>query len=186
MSNPRVEPVDAPYSDALRSSFEVVMPRGVPPLNIFRTIGRNPRVLSRMVKGGLLDRGSITIAQRELVILRACAVCGAEYEWGVHVAAFAAKAEFSETQIADTCSSTIDKALWSPEQQSLVTMVDELHSQATISDGSWARLEQHFAHEQLVELLMLAGLYHAVSFVVNGLRISHEDFAPKFPRNRGT
>ena len=89
MSNQRIEPVDSPYPDSLQSSFDVVMPRGMPPLNIFRTIGRNPRVLSRMVRGGLLDKGSITIAQRELVILRACAVCGAEYEWGVHVAAYA-------------------------------------------------------------------------------------------------
>ena len=183
MSNQRIEPVDSPYPDSLQSSFDVVMPRGMPPLNIFRTIGRNPRVLSRMVRGGLLDKGSITIAQRELVILRACAVCGAEYEWGVHVAAYATKAKFSKKQISDTCSSVIDIELWSEEQRNLIRMVDELHSQATISDSMWEKLARDFAPEQLVELVMLAGLYHAVSFVVNGLRISNEAFAPQFPGN---
>jgi alkylhydroperoxidase family enzyme len=38
-----------------------------------------------------------------------------------------------------------------------------------------------FAPEQLVELVMLAGLYHAVSFVVNAFGVQHEDSAPGFP-----
>jgi hypothetical protein len=28
---------------------------------------------------------------------------------------------------------------------------------------------------------MLAGKYHAVSYLVNAIRIEHEAFAPKFP-----
>jgi hypothetical protein len=28
---------------------------------------------------------------------------------------------------------------------------------------------------------MLAGLYHAVSYVINAAGIQHEDFAPRFP-----
>ena len=39
-----------------------------------------------MMAGSLLDRGSISMRNRELMILRICARCGAEYEWGVHVA----------------------------------------------------------------------------------------------------
>lgn len=70
MSTQRIKPVDLPFSDELKSLFDMVMPPGMPPLNIFRTVGRNPRVLSRMIHGGLLDRGTITIQQRELVILR--------------------------------------------------------------------------------------------------------------------
>ena len=37
------------------------------------------------------------------------------------------------------------------------------------------------ASDQLVELLVLAGLYHAVSYVNNAIGIQHEDFAPGFP-----
>jgi hypothetical protein len=33
----------------------------------------------------------------------------------------------------------------------------------------------------LIECLLLVGLYHAVSFVVNGLGIEHEAHAPRFP-----
>ena len=182
MSTQRVKSIEPPYSSQAQESFSIVMPAGVEPLNIFRAVGNNERVLSRMVKGGLLDKGSVSVAQRELVILRACAVCNAEYEWGVHVAAYAAKAGFTQEQIADTCSDRVDPKIWAPDQLSLVNMVDELHQKAKISDELWQELRLSYSDEQLIELIMLAGLYHAVSFVVNGLRIEHEKFAPRFPR----
>jgi len=182
MSMQRIKSIDPPFSASLEESFKVVMPPGMPPLNIFRTVGNNERVLSRMVRGGLLDKGSISIDQRELVILRVCGNCKAEYEWGVHVAAFAAKAGFSPEQVQGTCSQSIDVHLWSSEQLALIRLVDELHRSAAISDEAWADLDNHFSAEQLVELVMLVGLYHAVSFVVNGLRIEHEKYAPRFPQ----
>jgi len=33
----------------------------------------------------------------------------------------------------------------------------------------------------MVELIMLAGLYHAVSYMVNAADVQHEAFAPRFP-----
>lgn len=181
MSHQRIAPVDPPFSERLEESFRVVMPPGMPPLNIFRTVGNNKRVLSRMVRGGLLDKGSVSIAQRELIILRACARCEAEYEWGVHVAIFAAQAGFTEQQIVSTCSDSIDAAIWSDEQQALLHLVDELHATAQLSDDTWTKLSIYFSGEQIIELVMLAGLYHAVSYIVNGLKIEHEHFAPRFP-----
>ncbi|MEE4191803.1 MAG: hypothetical protein V2I66_09485 [Halieaceae bacterium] len=49
-------------------------------------------------------------------------------------------------------------------------------------DSQWAALARHFDEEQLVELVMLAGLYQAVSFVVNAFRIPAECFAAAPPR----
>ena len=181
MQNQRVKSKEPPYSAQLQESFNTIMPPGMEPLNIFRVVGNNERVLSRMVKGGLLDRGSISIAQRELVILRTCALCKAEYEWGVHVATFAAKAGFTQEQIRNTCSVVIDSEIWTSEQLALLRLVDELHQSAHLSDEVWEALSQSITDEQMIELIMLAGLYHAVSFIVNGLRIEQEKFAPSFP-----
>lgn len=177
MSTQRITPVEPPYGEQLQRAFDAIMPPGVPPLAIFRTVGRNPRVLSRMVAGGLLDKGAIAIAQRELVILRSCARCGAEYEWNVHVMGFAAKAGFSDAQIADTKELCCDRAIWSEEQLTLIDMVDELHNSKTLSDARWEALKRFFSDEQLIELIMLTGLYHAVSFLVNSLHITHEPSA---------
>lgn len=181
MSMPRVQPLQPPYAAEVQAAFERVMPPGMPPLKLFRSMAHNPRVLQRMIAGGLLDRGSIELRQRELLILRATALCGAEYEWGVHVAGFAGKAGFSPQQIADTCNRPIDPALWSPAEQALLALADGLHEQAQVDDELWLRLEQHFSTEQLIECLLLVGFYHAVSFVVNGLRVEYEAHAPRFP-----
>ncbi len=177
----RINPINAPYSEEITADFNTVMPPGMPPLSIFRTMAHNPRVLHRMVMGGLLDKGSITVAQRELVILRACGLCKAEYEWGVHVAAFAKKAGFNQDQINDTTQEYSDSALWDQGQNLIIALVNQLHTDNQVSDKLWGKLAEKFAEDQLIELVMLAGLYHAVSFVVNACKIQNEPFAPAFP-----
>lgn len=180
MQAQRIKAVEPPYAEDIRREFDRIMPPGMAPLNIFRTVANNPRVLSRMIAGGLLDRGSITIAERELVILRACAVCGAEYEWGVHVAGFSQKAGLSQSQIGDTTNQNPDPTLWADWQLMLIEMVDQLHQSNNINDDLWNRLSARYGDGQIIELVMLAGLYHAVSFIVNALGIENEDFAPSF------
>lgn len=179
----RISAISAPYSDEVQDAFDTIMPTGMVPLNIFTTVANNPRILQRMVAGGLLDKGSISIQAREIIILRTCALCKAEYEWGVHVAGFAMKAKLTQAQIDDTLSTNINKTLWNDEQASLIALADELHNSQSISDALWSSLSDHFSHEQSIELIMLAGLYHAVSFIVNGLKLPNEAFAPSFPTN---
>ena len=88
-SQPRVEPVVPPYPPELQAIFDRVMPPGVPPLSLFTTLARVPRVYERFRAGSLLDRGPLSLRHREIVIDRTCARCGCAYEWGVHVAFFA-------------------------------------------------------------------------------------------------
>jgi len=179
--NTRIPPLEAPFTEDVEADFNTIMPPGMPPLSIFKTVAHNPRVLHRMVMGGLLDKGSISLADRELVILRTCGLCKAEYEWGVHVAGFAAKAGFNAQQISDTTREHSDLSLWRSEHQLLIQMADQLHETNQVDDGLWALLSAVYQHEQLIELIMLAGLYHAVSFMVNACRIEREPFAPVFP-----
>jgi alkylhydroperoxidase family enzyme len=177
---PRIAPLDPPYPPDLQADFDKLM-RGAPPLRLFRTVARNPRVLQRMMAGNLLDRGSISLRARELMILRTCARCGAEYEWGVHIAVFGAKAQWTPEQIRSSVRGGPDDACWETEDRLVIRLADELHDTSRVSDALWEALSRHFAPEQLLELLMLAGLYHGVSYLINGARVQHEDFAPKFP-----
>jgi alkylhydroperoxidase family enzyme len=182
MSTPRIAPIDPPYPADVQASFDVVM-RGAPPLNLFRTVARNPRVLQRMMAGGLLDRGSISLRSRELMILRTCARCGAEYEWGVHVATFGDKAEWTPEQLRSSVHGSAADTCWSDEDRLVIELADALHDTSHVDGPIWARLAAHFAPDQLVELVMLAGLYHAVSFMVNACGVEAEAFAPTFPRS---
>jgi len=180
MASPRIAPVEPPYPADVQAAFDVVM-RGAPPLLLFRTVAHNPRVLQRMMAGGLLDRGSISLRARELMILRTCARCGASYEWGVHVATFATKAGIDARQQRATVHGTPDDDCWDGDDAIVLRLADRLHETNAVDDALWAEAAGRFSAAQLVELVMLAGLYHAVSYLVNALHVEPEPFAPAFP-----
>ncbi len=181
MTTARIPPLDPPYAAEVGEHFARLMPPGMEPLKLFRTVAHNPRVLGRMRRGGLLDPGSISVRERELMILRTCARCGAEYEWGVHVAFFAAQAGFTPAQIRASAHGDASDPAWDEDERLLIRLADELHDTAAVSDALWAQLSLRWRPEQLIELLMLAGLYHAVSYVINGAGVELEANAPRFP-----
>ena len=85
---PRIAPLEPPYPEATQALFDLAMPEGMDPLVLFRVLAQNERLLPRFMRGGILDKGPVPIRDREIVIHRTTARCGAEYEWGVHVNAF--------------------------------------------------------------------------------------------------
>ena len=56
-------------------------------LNLFATLAHHPRLLKRWSQFGglLLAGGTLTPREREVLILRTAANCGADYEWGHHL-----------------------------------------------------------------------------------------------------
>jgi len=178
---PRIDPLEPPYSEDVASDLTAMMPPGVEPLLLFRTLAHNPRILSKIRASNLLDRGSLDRRDRELVILRSCARCGSEYEWGVHVSIFARRFGLSEKEIEGTRLAAWTDPLWTERDRDLVRLVDELHDHATLSDALWARLARTWEHDQLVELIVLTGFYHTISFVTNGLQVAGEPAAERFP-----
>jgi len=87
----RIAPAERPFAADMEETLARLMPPGVEPLLLFRTIARDARLFRRFMAGGLLDQGTLALRERELAIDRACARCGAEYEWGVHMALFGAR-----------------------------------------------------------------------------------------------
>jgi alkylhydroperoxidase family enzyme len=180
VDTPRIAALEPPYSPAVADALQKIMPPGVEPLALFRTLAVNERVFLRVMAGGLLDRGSIGLREREIVIDRACARCGSEYEWGVHVAFFAERARLTPAEIAATLAP--DPAAFSPRERVLLRLVDELHDTAQVSDPLWQALRAEWSEAQVIELVALVGLYHMVSFVTNALRIPPEPYAARFSR----
>ena len=62
----------------------------------------------------------------------------------------------------------------------MLRLVDELHDTNDVADGRWAELRAWFTDEQLLDLVLLAGWYHAVSFVARATRVAHEPDTPSF------
>lgn len=178
---PRIAPLEAPFSPDVQKTFDAIMPPGVPPLVLFTTLARNPRVYAKFRAGSLLDKGSITLREREIVIDRTTARCGSEYEWGVHIAFFAERAGFTPVQARATVRGTASDPVWNDRESLLVSLVDALHDKADVGEDLWGNLKSEFSDEQLLELIVLTGFYHTVSFLTNALRLPLEEGAAGFP-----
>jgi alkylhydroperoxidase family enzyme len=181
----RIDPLSEPYPADVASALAKWMPPGaaVEPLALFRTLYLRPDIADRArpLGAGLLGHGRLPAADRELVINRVCARCAAEYEWGVHVSAFGAAVGLSEAQLAATAAAQPAPELFGDHQQALLRAVDELHDSGTVTDSTWPILAEALDHGQLLELLVLVGWYHLISFVANGARVDLEPWAARFP-----
>src|ERR1700686_3151428 len=119
----RIAPLEPPYAPEIQQQFDRIM-RGAPPLMLFRVVAGNARAWEKFRAGGLLDRGPLSLREREIVIDRTCARTGCEYEWGVHVATFADAARLTDAQVRATVLDTADAPCWSAAEQALVATVD--------------------------------------------------------------
>jgi alkylhydroperoxidase family enzyme len=150
-------------------------------LTLFRTFANSVRFLKKGVANLLDSESPLSLRQREIVILRTTANCDCEYEWGVHVAAFAKRAELTDAQIAATKLGFFDDPCWSREESVLLSAVDELCVDASITQPTLEEVQAIYTREQQLEILALAGNYHTVSFVANTARLAPEPFAARFP-----
>jgi alkylhydroperoxidase family enzyme len=181
----RIAPIAPPYTDEVAEDFSKLVPPGMEPIGLFRTIAHNPRVLRKLRFGNLLDRGSsITLRQREIVILRTSVLCGAEYEWGVHVSFFAGRAGLTDDCIYASCWLGADAACWQPDEALLIRLCDELHASSRVSDALWAAVRETFSEAQCIELFTLVGFYHSIAFVIHGSGVALEPMGARFPPER--
>jgi alkylhydroperoxidase family enzyme len=177
----RIAPAMPPYEDGIAKHLDKIMPDGVPPLVLFTTLARNPRVFSRMMSGGLLDKGTLTLRQRELMIDRTTALCGAEYEWGVHMTFFAQRVGLTPGQSRSIVSGLPDDPCWEENDERLILrLADSLHETSGVDDTLWTALGDTFSEEQLIELVVLAGYYHAISFCCRAFNLPLEPYAARF------
>jgi len=185
MTTFRIAPLEPPYEAAIADELARWMPPGspLPPLALFRTLATDHPLAQAMWGLGsflLSRRLALPLREREIVIDRVCARCGCEYEWGVHAAAFAAAAGLSEAEIAASCAPAGDATGWNGREALLVRLVDELHDTGHVGDALWQQLAAHYDQRQLLELLVLCGWYHLISFVGNGARVALEPWARRF------
>lgn len=179
----RIQPVEAPFSPDIAALLGRMMPRGVPPIALFRTFAHNPPMAEAMNGWGsyeLSKRLSVPMRARELVINRVTAALGCEYEWGVHVAFFAERVGLTPAHISSITHGSADDDCWHDDDRVVLRLVDSLIASAGVDDALWAQLAERFTDAQLLDLLLLAGWYHAIAFAANAARVPLEEGTPRF------
>jgi len=186
----RIGGVTPPYEPEIEEALLRWMPPGVTmePLMLFKVLVRHPELAASMQPLGerLLMNGRLSDADRELVINRVAARSGCAYEWGVHTAVYAEAAGLTPHQITLTATGTPDDPAWSPRQRALLQAVDDLHTTAHLPDTTWTTLREHLSEEECLELLVLAGWYRTIAYVLNGLKVELEPWARElWPNPKG-
>ena len=176
----RLPPITPPYAPALADTLTRLMGRDdIEPLALFRTIAHHEPLLERFRQTGstILAHGKLPADERETLIQRTTARCGAAYEWGVHAAAFAPALALDDAWLRATWEGSAADPVFSERQSLLVRLADELHDTARVSTDLWAALAGRWSGEQLVEAVCVCGFYHLVSFVCGAFEVPREPWA---------
>ncbi len=179
----RLPALQPPFQPEAGDVLAAMMPPGVAPIGLFRTMVRNLPMTAAMHGFGAYELSrhlSVSLREREIVILRTCAGCGAEYEWGVHVEVFAQRAELTHEQVAELTHGTPREGQWTQREVLMIRLVDSLLATRDLSDELWSDLAGDFSDMELLDLLVLCGWYQAISQLCRGLRVDLEPTAPRF------
>ena len=168
---PRIAPAEAPYSPAIATELERIMPAEMEPLILLRTMARSPRVFGKMFAGGLLDKGPLSLRQREIVILRIGYLCRSGYEWAQHVRigldAGLTEGEVSRIKYGPAASA------WEERDRAMLRAVDDLTSDFFVSSKNWDALT-FLTDRQKMDLVLTVGQYTQVSMLLNSFGVQPE------------
>jgi len=144
---------------------------GVPQIHLFTVLAQHRRLFWTWgpFAGVLLRRGRLPEADTELAILRVGQVRGCAYELQQHRRIALRRGVDEQTQTA--ISGFPGSAGLSGRQEALLTAVDELLADRTLSDATWRLLDGIYDRRQLIEFVTLVGQYDALAMTLNTLGV---------------
>jgi 4-carboxymuconolactone decarboxylase len=170
---PRIPPLDPADQDETARELLGAAATGGPASNIFTTLVRHPGLFRRWLPfGGKLLSGRLPARERELLVLRTGWRCQSDYEWGQHV--IIGRAVGLTDEEIERIKEGPEAAGWEPFDATLLRAADELHDESCISDATWEALASRYDDRQLIEVPMLVGQYHLVSFTLRSLGVQRE------------
>jgi 4-carboxymuconolactone decarboxylase len=136
----------------------------------FRTMVKHPEIFRcQLEMGTVIFKGTLPPRERELAVLRVGWLLRAPYEWGEHVAIgkrYGITAEEIERVIVGSAAPG-----WNEHDAAILSAVEQLLADQTISDATWATLAKTWSEPQLIEFPMMVGQYVATGLVQNALRM---------------
>jgi 4-carboxymuconolactone decarboxylase len=176
-AHPRIAPLPARERTGLAAELLAATP--LPAANIFTTLVRAPGLFRAWAPLGkeLLD-GRLPARDRELLILRTAWNCRAEYEWAQHAVA-GRGAGLADDEILRVTAEGTDG--WPRWEAALLRAADELHTDTSMGDPTWAELATRYDTGQLIEVPMLVGQYHMVAMTLNSIGVQLDPELSGFP-----
>ncbi|MGP1679645.1 MAG: carboxymuconolactone decarboxylase family protein [Burkholderiales bacterium] len=146
-------------------------------LNIFRVMMNHPKLTRRwtVFAGHVLQKQTVPLRERELLILRIGWLNQAEYEWAQHVE-IAKRSGITDAEIERIQQGP--GAGWNAHEAALLQAADDLFEHSVVSDRTWATLSSKYSTEQMMDVVFTVGQYNLVSWALNSFGVPLDDFLP--------
>jgi hypothetical protein len=147
---------------------------GRPSIALFRAFAKNLPMTHAMRGWGSYELSKeLSLGLREREIVRPHLRSGRlRVRVGVHVAYFAERARLGAAQLACLSRGGPDDVCWTDQRDRLlIRAVDALHDTSDVPEPLWGQLAAEFSEAELLDLLMLCGWYHAISFTARAIRV---------------
>jgi len=135
--------------------------------NVFVTFVRNPPAdrLRGPINQHILNGTTLSVRQRETLLMRIGVLCRSEYEWAAH-SRLGRRAGMTDADVARIIAGP-QAAGGDPLETALLHATDELYLNDRISDETWNALARSLDTKQMLDVLIAVGGYRATSMAIN-------------------
>ena len=142
-----------------------------------RPITRSWRWPIMFLAGICCSNSTLPVRPRELVVLRTSWHQKADYEWHYHVG-YALQIGMTLEEIVAVKDGP-DAGNWNEQDRAVLSAVDELLKQNSLSDATWAALGRHFDQHQVMDLVFTIGNYVMLSWTIAAFGVQLEGHVNK-------
>jgi alkylhydroperoxidase family enzyme len=183
LKEPRIKPL--PESEANAEAMKLLNSRRRPDgtvMNLYTTLAHHPKMGERWLTFAsyILRESTLPAREREILILRIGWLCRSEYEFGQHT--LVGKNAGLTPEEIKWITLGPNAPGWDPFDATLIRAVDELHSDAFITDATWNALAKRYNRQQLMDVVMTVGNYNLVSMLLNTFGVQLDPGVPSFPK----
>ena len=166
----------AAYVTGFRSAVASNVPEEdrQPGTNLLGTLARHPSLAMAFLSFNrhLLAQSTLSVRQRELLVLRVATLRKSDYEWAQHVI-LAERAGVTTDEITRVVDGP-DAPGWTPIEQALLHAADELVVDGAVSDSTWNILGHEFDEQQLMDIVFTVGCYAMLATALRSFEVQPE------------
>ena len=155
-------------------------------LNALGTLAQHPELTRafNIFTGHILFGTTLSLRQRELIVLRVADLRDCEYEWKQHVVQ-GSDVGMTPEEI-DRVAHGPDAPGWSGLEGAILSAVDELVGEAFVSDETWSILAGELDAHQLMDLLFTVGCYEVVAMFFKSAGVQVDDDLDRYLEMRSS
>jgi 4-carboxymuconolactone decarboxylase len=149
--------------------------------NMLGTLGLHPEFAGsfQVLAGSIINTASTSRRQRGLVILRTGWNCGSQYLFGQHTL-LGRGIGITEAEIV-ALTRPLTTFPWAEDDRVLLEMADELYTDCTVTDPTWAALAERWPPKEILEFVMTIGFYFMACGIHNTFGVQLDEGVPGWP-----